>query len=279
MTPGERTRIGNADVHWRREGSGPPVVFLHGFPLSGLTWEKVVRSLRDRFTCILPDLIGLGGSASASSGDYASPGQAAVFSALLRHLGVDSYALVGNDTGGWIARELALLDGARVTRLALTNTEIPNHRPPWIPLYQLFAHVPGTGAALRAFLSSAAFRRSPLGFGGCFSDLVLLEGEFHDRYVAPLLASPARMAGALRFLREMKFRRLDEFASLHGRLAMPTLFVWGADDPTFPVARARGMIRQFPNAAGFHELPGAKLFVHEERPHEVAARLESFLDS
>ena len=87
------------------------------------------------------------------------------------------------------------------------------------------------------------------------------------------------MAGALRFLREMKFRRLDEFAHLHGELALPTLFVWGADDPTFPVARARGMIRQFPNAAGFHELPAAKLFVHEERPDEVAALLASFLAS
>jgi haloalkane dehalogenase len=277
MTPGERTRIGDADVHWRREGSGPAVVFLHGFPLSGLTWEKVVASLRDRFTCILPDLVGLGGSQSASSGDYASPGQAAVFSALLRHLGVGEYALVGNDTGGWIARELALLDGARVTRLALTNTEIPFHRPPWIPIYQALAHLPGTGTAFRAFLSSGVFRRSPLGFGGCFSDLALLEGEFHARYVAPLLQSPARMAGALRFLREMKFRRLDEFARLHGELAMPALFVWGADDPTFPVARARGMIRQFPNAAGFHELPDAKLFVYEERPDEVAALFASFL--
>jgi pimeloyl-ACP methyl ester carboxylesterase len=278
MTPGERTRVGDADVHWRREGRGPVVVFLHGFPLSGLTWEKVVAPLRDRFTCILPDLVGLGGSESASSGDYSSPGQAAVFQGLLRHLGVDSYALVGNDTGGWIARELALLDGERVTRLALTNTEIPFHRPPWIPTYQALAHVPGTGGALRAFLSSARFRRSPLGFGGCFHDRRIIEGEFSSRYVAPLLGSPVRMAGALRFLREMKFRRLDEFARLHGELAMPTLFVWGADDPTFPVARARGMIRQFPNAAGFHELPDAKLFVHEERPAEVAALLASFLD-
>jgi haloalkane dehalogenase len=279
MTPGERTRIGDADVHWRREGSGPAVVFLHGFPLSGLTWERVVRSLSGRFTCILPDLVGLGGSESASSGDYSSPGQAGVFSGLLRHLGVDSYALVGNDTGGWIARELALRDGARVTRLALTNTEIPYHRPPWIPTYQLLAHLPGAGAGLRAVLGSAAFRRSPLAFGGCFHDLAFIEGEFHSRYVEPLLASRVRMAGALRFLREMKFRRLDEFGRLHGELALPTLFVWGADDPTFPVARARGMLRQFPNAAGFHELPEAKLFVYEERPDEVAALLASFLDA
>jgi pimeloyl-ACP methyl ester carboxylesterase len=279
MDPGERTRIGDADVRWRRAGRGPAVVFLHGFPLSGLTWEKVAAALRGRFTCILPDLVGLGGSASPSLADHASTGQAGVLRGLLRHLGVDSYALVGNDTGGWIARELALLEGGRVTRLALTNTEIPGHRPPWIPTYQALAHVPGTAAVLRAFLSSAMFRASPLGFGGCFHDLALIEGEFRARHVEPLLRSPARMANALRFLRAMSFRRLDAFARLHGELAMPTLFVWGADDPTFPVARARGMLRQFPNAAGFHELPDAKLFVHEERPAEVAALLASFLEA
>ena len=36
------TAIGAAQVHWRREGSGPPIVFLPGFPLSGRTWDGVV---------------------------------------------------------------------------------------------------------------------------------------------------------------------------------------------------------------------------------------------
>ena len=54
------TRVGKASVHWSREGSGPPIVFLHGFPLSGHTWDAVILHLRDRFTCYTPDLIGLG---------------------------------------------------------------------------------------------------------------------------------------------------------------------------------------------------------------------------
>ena len=103
-------RIGDASVHWRREGSGPPIVFLHGFPLSGRTWDAMISHLRDRFTCHAPDLIGLGGSHSASGEDHASPGQARAIQAVLSTLGLGSYALVGNDTGGWIARELALID-------------------------------------------------------------------------------------------------------------------------------------------------------------------------
>ena len=94
------TRVGEASVHWRKQGSGPPVVFVHGFPLSGHTWDKVVVRLRDRFTCYTPDLIGLGQSHSAADDDYASPGQARALQRVLSELGVDSYALVGNDTGG-----------------------------------------------------------------------------------------------------------------------------------------------------------------------------------
>ena len=119
---GGTATVGAASIQWRREGSGPAVVLLHGFPLSGRTWDAVVARLRDRFTCYALDLVGLGGSTSTSTADYSSPGQARAFQGTLSQLHVDSYALVGNDTGGWIARELALLDTARVSRLVLTNT-------------------------------------------------------------------------------------------------------------------------------------------------------------
>jgi pimeloyl-ACP methyl ester carboxylesterase len=111
-------------------------------------------------------------------------------------------------------------------------------------------------------------------FGGCFHDLTHLEGDFHSLFVEPLIVSDVRMDGAMRFLRRMKFARLDEFKNLHRQLTIPTLFIWGADDPTFPEPRAREMVRQFPNVTGFHSIAKAKLFVYEEQPQEVARLID-----
>ena len=57
---------------------------------------------------------------------------------------------------------------------------------------------------------------------------------------------------------------------------MPVRLIWGADDPTFPLARAREMLKQFPDA-NLVEIPRARLLVHEERPAEVARAVLEFL--
>jgi len=269
--------IGHARVCYRKAGAGPALVLLHGFPLSGLTWRRIVPHLSQRFTCYAFDLVGLGGSTSPVAVDFSSEGQAAVFQRALSAQGVSSYALMGNDTGGWIARELALLEPGKVTRLALMNTEIPGHRPPWIPLYQVLVGLPGSGFVLRRLLASRRVRRSGMGFGGCFDDLDMIDGEFTELFVDPILSSQDRLDSMFQFLMQMKFERLDRFKELHAKLSMPVAFVWGAADPTFPEENARAMASQFPNVAHFWSIPKGKLFVQEEQPDTVAKLLIEFL--
>jgi len=79
-----------------------------------------------------------------------------------------------------------------------------------------------------------------------------------------------------RYLRGATSEPVDALARDHSRLGMPVQLIWDADNPTFPVALAHEMVRQFPDAR-LAEIPGARLLVHEEKPAEVARVVLDFL--
>jgi pimeloyl-ACP methyl ester carboxylesterase len=176
-----------------------------------------------------------------------------------------------------VARLLALDDPARVSGLVLLNTEIPGHRPPWIPIYQTLAGLPGAGGPFGLLLRSRTYLRSPLGFGGCFFDRDRIDGAFVARYVRPVLADARRRDGMLRYLRGIDWSVVDSLADVHRRIEAPVRFVWGAADPTFPLASARAMVGHFTTRVDLIEIPDACLLVHEERPLEVARATVDFL--
>jgi len=237
----------------------------------------VLPELAKRHTCYVPDVPGMGDSEWSDDTDFSFPGQGRTLLALRERLGLERYSVVAQNTGGTFARYLALADTERVEKLVLINTEIPHHRPPWIPLYQFLMRLPGTLTAFHYLLRSPLFLRSPMGFGGCFADLGFLDGDFHEHVVEPLLRSPKRMDGMRRYLRGAQWEPVDRLEREHARLTMPVQLVWGADDPTFPVERVREMVKQLPEAR-LVEIPGARLLVHEEKPAEVARAVLEFLE-
>ncbi len=274
--PVERVDVPGARIAYRRFGSGPALLLVHGFPMSGFTWRKVLPELSRRFTCYVPDLPGMGDTEWTDEVDFSFRGQAGTLKAFADGVGLTSYAVMAQDTGGTFARLLALAD-PRVTRLVILNTEVPNHRPPWIPLYQHLLALPGSLASFNLLMRSKLFLRSSMGFGGCFCVLSLIDGDFHAQVVAPLLTSSRRLQGMGRYLRGLKdWRPMDALAQDHARIGAPVLLIWGADDTTFPVQHARTMVEQFANAQ-LTEIPGAKLMVHEEKPDDVARATLRFL--
>ena len=269
--------VGDARIAYRSVGHGAALLLLHGWPFSSWSFRRLLPRLAERFTCYLPDTPGLGESAWNDETDFVFGAQAERLRRFADTLGVSSYSLLAFDTGATLARQLALIDPARVRRLVLLNTEIPGHRPPWIPLFQRSLGLPGSRAAMRLLLGSRALRRSSLGFGGCFCDLSLLDGEFHDGSIAPLLADPRRIEGARRYLGGIDWALIDGLARRHAEITAPVLFVWGEDDPTFPIERARPMAKQLADCRGFVAVPRAKLLLHEEQPQAVLDAALPFL--
>ncbi|MEO8603755.1 MAG: alpha/beta hydrolase [bacterium] len=268
--------VGPNRIAYRVAGSGLPLLLLHGWPFSHTSYDALVNRLAPHFTCYRPDTPGLGATQWSEATDFSFGAQARSLRGFADALGLQRYALLGHDTGATIARLLAAEDG-RVASLVLLNTEMPGHRPPWIPLYRHLAALPGRRAVFPLLLRSRRYLRSPLGFGGCFADPACIDQAFVARVIAPLLASPQRLDGMLRYLRGIDWRVVDGLEALHAKLSMPVQLIWGADDPTFPVALARRMASQFPHAS-MAEIPAARLLVHEERPQAVADVALRFLD-
>jgi pimeloyl-ACP methyl ester carboxylesterase len=236
----------------------------------------VAPGLCARFTCYIPDLPGAGDTVCSKETDYNFKGQALTLKAFADALGLASYSVLAQDTGATIARRLAIIDPARVTKLVLLSTEIPGHRPPWIPLFQKISN-PNATFALRALLKLKAFRHSSAGFGGCFHDASLIEGEFFQLFIEPLIGSPARASGQTRYLLGIDWEVVDGLRTEHAKITAPVVLVWGEDDPVFPVALARDMARQLPNCKRFVTIPKAKLMLQEEHPKTVADIALKFL--
>ena len=274
----EKRTIEDATLAVRRFGSGPPLLFVHGFPVHGATWRWLLPALAERFECVVVDLPGLGDSEWSDATELRFSSHARRLRSLASELGLERIGVIAQDTGATVARHLALLAPDRVARLALFNTEIPGHRPPWIPLYQRLSGVPGAGAVFRTLLRSQTFVRSGLGFREFYSNRRL----FDDRerlapYVDPLVSSARRMDGMLRYLGGLTWDEVDVLRTRHAELAMPVLFLWGEDDRTFPVELAEAMAPQLGGPTRFVRIPHASLMPHEERPDFVLERLIPFL--
>ena len=273
-----RLAVDDATLAVRSFGSGRPVVFVHGFPVHGATWRWLLPDLAARFRCVVVDLPGLGDSAWTPATAFTFTAQARRLVRLAERLGLERFALVAQDTGATVARLATLMTPDRVDRIALLNTEIPGHRPPWIPLYQRLALLPGSAATFGLLLRSRLFLRSGMGFREFYTDRRLLDEPGRlGPYLTPVLASPERMAGLLRYLAGPEWDAVDALAQRHAEIRAPALLLWGEDDRTFPVELAEPMARQLGGPARFVRIPNASLMPHEERPDVVLEYLLPFL--
>lgn len=116
--------LGEATIHARVGGSGPPLLLLHGYPQSHLMWARVAPTLAERFTVVVPDLRGYGRSSAPPSHNgerYSKRVMAKDAVALMSALGHDTFALAGHDRGGRVAYRLALDYPEVVAKIAVLD--------------------------------------------------------------------------------------------------------------------------------------------------------------
>ena len=263
--------VGSGEVAYRTVGSGPDVLFVHGWPVSSATFRCLLPHLADQVTCHLIDLPGAGSSRYTTETPLTIANHVHSVRRSIDLLGLDRVAVVGHDSGGMIARH-AVAGDPRLRAMALIDTEQSTGVSWKFKSFLAGRKVPGFGATLGWLAGKPALRRNRLVLGDAFVDRSLLDGEFDEFFLQPLSRDAEHRDATMSLLKSFDYQLVKDLGGLHRKIDVPVVLVWGEHDRFFPLDWARKMVADFKDAR-LEVIAGAGLFAHEERPAETAAAL------
>jgi pimeloyl-ACP methyl ester carboxylesterase len=252
-------------IHYKRSGTGPTLVLLHGSASSLYGVEAVAQRLWPSFDVIRLDLPGFGVTGPRPDRDYRVTTYAETLARFLDALGVERCAVAGNSLGGNIAWNLALdhPDHLQLTGLVLINaTGYPDKE---LPAAMALARNPIVGQLLRRFMPRRAVERSLRQAVGPNSDIV--DAAMVER-AHRMWNRPGNRAAFVDFLCTDQPDRSGEIPHIH----VPTLVLRSADmDGQHFTRDIAGSVEKV-HPDGGHLLP-------EEDPVWVADAITEYLQS
>jgi len=262
---------GGGRLHYVDEGQGAPIVMVHGTPTWSFLYRHLIKALRGRYRCVVPDHLGFGLSDRPVGWSYRPQDQARNFARFVESLRLRDLTLVVHDFGGPIGLAYALEHPENVRRLVLFNTwmwsfaddrrfrlvgRLLGSRPGRV-LYERFAFAVRVmfrhGIAARARYTPAVERHY----------LRAADGHATWVYAREVLGSSAWY--------ESLWQRRARLARI------PALLLWGMRDPAF--ARFLPRWRSVLERAQVIELADCGHAPPEERAPEVLPFLGQFLEA
>jgi pimeloyl-ACP methyl ester carboxylesterase len=271
---------GGVRCHYLDEGSGEPVVMVHGNPTWSFYYRNLVLALRDKFRVIVPDHIGCGLSDKPDDAhyDYTLNRRVEDLSVLLESLHLeDRLSFVVHDWGGMIGLTYAVRHPERIKRIVLFNTaafHLPATKafpwPLWLARTRFGAFCIQRFNAFSRIATRVACRRKSL------------SRDIRGAYCAPYDSWKNRLA-TLRFVQDIPLRPSDRaydvVTEVQGKLGLfahtPVLICWGMKDFVFDHHFLEAWQTILPHAE-VHRFADCGHYVLEDAAEEIVPLVQQF---
>ena len=263
--------VAGSRVHYIDEGSGPPLLLLHGNPTWSFLYREIVKGLRDRYRCIAVDHPGFGLSSPAPGYGFTPAEHADVLEQLVLRLDLGDLTMMVQDWGGPIGFAVATRHPERFAAFVIANTWA---WPKGDPGTQLFSRLLGGAIGRRLILNRNLFveRLLPAGVRrGTLPEAVM------NAYRGPFPTPASRRPTAV-FPREILASR-PFLADIERRLPLlsgrPALIVW----PTKDVAFGDRERRRWEELFADHRtvlLEGAGHYIQEDAADEIVTAIRGW---
>jgi haloacetate dehalogenase len=284
----EMVETSGTTIHVLRKGAGRPLLLLHGYSETHLTWHKVAPQLAEQFSVVVPDLRGYGDSGKPQDGErhenYSFRAMAQDQVDVMRHYGHERFLVVAHDRGARVAHRLCLDHPERVEKACLmdiaptltmyrgTNQEFATKYMWWFFLIQpspLPEHMIG--------LDPEFYLRRI--FGGLNKTPGAISREEMNEYVHAF-SNPAAIHASCEDFRaaadiDLEMDKADEAAGR--KIECPLHVLWGAKNTVGSLWDVLATWREKSAAPVTGKALDCGHFLQEERPQDLLTELRQFL--
>jgi haloacetate dehalogenase len=233
-----RFRTDGAEIHAAIGGEGPPLLLLHGNPLTLVSWHKVAPDLARHYTVVAPDLRGYGDSSKPDGGDdhsgYSFRTMGEDNFEVMRQLGFERFAVAGHDRGARVAFRMGLDKPEAIERIASLDI---------VPTHHVLTHV-SLGWGLESYHWFFMAQKAPFPEKLLTADLAYyIDYKLNKKGVGLSIFDPRAMAEYKRCTTPEQIHAVcEDYRATVGvdfemdkadygkrRLACPVLAIWGSN--------------------------------------------------
>jgi len=260
-------------------GTGPTLLFLHGFPTSCFDWRGLIGLLSDRFRCVAFDFPGYGLSDKPDEYSYSLFQQADHVEALVKELCITEAHVVSHDMGTSVHCELLARQSGKKLGFAIRASSFTNgSMMQWLAKITPFQQMLASNELLPKAMEVCA-----AGMGNHVAALKALmrrpdawskEDETIIHELMTYQNGHLRIPAIGGYMRERYVHR-DRWMGGIESAGADVQFIWSQNDPIAVIEMGRAMHERFP-AATYSEIPEAGHFLVVERPEPIAAQIAAF---